>query len=140
MSGSAHAPIGGSIARIEPLTATSGRTADRVVLVVDGVARDIPMAEGATLDDVNEAIRRAHPNVDPARLPRAMTIEEAERLRAVAEWSVRMAFLAEITTYSDEDVRRALKAARRRGWALEGLRVEKLAEVVAHLRPDPDGA
>ena len=62
---------------------------------------------------------------------RQLTPAEQKRM---AESTIRRSMIMEIRTHDQILVEKALRAAKRKGWGLEGMSLEKLKEVLSYLR------
>ena len=108
-----------------------------LVLEIDGqrVERAVTVRRGATEADMNAALADAFPGLPPERRPsvRLLSPEELASEKARSAKARRESLLSLIRSYPPEEVARALADARRKGWGLDGLSLDKLETVALYL-------
>ncbi len=107
-----------------------------IVLEINGERMTVPVPDvgNVTADQMNRLIGSAFVHVRADMLPRALTPEEARAAQEKHQREHRPKLITAIRSYPEQEIAEALKAAKRKGWGLEGMSTAKLEEVERHLR------
>ena len=113
---------------------------DHVVVEIDGRRRTftLPNAGAVTADQMNQIMGNAFAHLPADQRPYVLTPEEEDAAREKHARERRPGLIATIRSYPEADVKQALAAAKRKGWGLDGMDLEKLEEVARWLRVNED--
>jgi len=88
--------------------------------------------------EIQQRIWDAFPGVPHTELPRALSAAESKVETALWQMKRRADLIAEIQSYPVAEQKRALAAAKRKGWGLDGMSTDKLELVHLYLTETGD--